>query len=483
MNEMPSVIPDRDVERSFAGVKYFSQTAVDSNTQVQNREPLLLVLPAPPLPLNQGYRLAAYNDVIQLSRLRDLHILICNGKKVYDFNPDSYELNYKKLSSIRGVRSVSFIELNNVDWEKPFWQRILHQVSALLNRGHLMEEGSAYGLTQKIIKLCKTYDINDIHLGITINLFIDVFFNLRKAGNYRISFTAHDIDADKVLIRMKENLAEGKITKVLTNWLAYWIFLWKEIHACKKSRFVISMAYRDYERLALKKVNVFFIPPYLHTLPMNRFPKRLSPKPTLLVFGHIAFSAAGSGIEQFMEKVVPEVKEKMPGAVIKIVGKDACTSVISKCKLLGVYYQEYVEDAEELWSETTVLASPLLVSKGIRIRILEAVSRGIPVVCTEQSVTGFFRPEKFLRVTNDFDMFADYCIELLTDSGKYKLEQLRIDEYFRKNLSEDIIRLKWRHVWLEESPHFFSSPFSKEYKKIVTGTTGPACGTNLSSSK
>ncbi len=477
MNDTPFILPDHRVEKIFPKAKHAGNTINDSYPQVQKREPLLLVLPAPPLPLNQGYRLAAYNDIIQLSQLRDLHILICNGKIVYDFQRDSYELNYKELTSVPSIKSVSFIELN-ADWGKPFRERILRQVSVLLSQKRLLEDGSAYDLTQKVIGLCSKYDIKEIHLGITINLFVDVFLNLRACSNYRISFTAHDIDADKVLIRMKENLKGKKIAKVITNWFTYRIFLWKEIHACKMSRFVISMAYRDFERLSRKKVNVFFIPPYLHTLPTNHVSKKLSQKPTLLIFGHIAFSAAGNGIEQFMEEVVPAVKKKVPGVVIKIVGRDASSSVISKCELLGVHHQEYIEDSEELWDETTVLASPLLVSKGIRIRILEAVCRGIPVVCTQQSATGFLHPEEFLRVTSDFNLFADYCIELLTNAKKYRLEQQRINAYFRKNLSEDIIKLKWEHVWQKEPPYPPVSSSLKKYKEAITKIEEHAYETN-----
>ncbi|NJD23625.1 MAG: glycosyltransferase family 4 protein [Melioribacter sp.] len=466
MTNSRAIIPDQHTEKSFPKEMHVGQITMDSYASTQKREQLLLVLPAPPLPLNQGYRHAAYNDIIQLSRLRDLHILICNGKMVYDFHRDSYELNYKELNSLPGVKSVSFFELK-VDWEKPLWKRIFHQVLVLMKHRRLIEDTAALELSQKIIKLCSTYNIKDIHLGITINLFIDAFLNLRKAGSYKISFTAHDIDADKILIRMKENLVDKQFGKVITNLLTYWIFLLKEIHACRKSRFVISMAYRDFKRLTRKNVNAFFIPPYLHTLPTNRISKTLPEKPTLVIFGHIAFSAAGNGIELFMEKVVTAVKEKVSGVIIKIVGKDASPSVISKCKQLGVFYQEYVEDPEELWNETTVLASPLLVSKGIRIRILEAVYRGIPVVCTEQSATGFFRPEEFLRITNDFDSFANHCIELMTDTKKYRLEQHRINEYLGQNLSEDIIKLKWKNVWSEEC-HDFSS--SKNFKKIITET-------------
>lgn len=452
---------DLNTKNSFGGINPHPKTNM--------KKQLLLVLHAPPLPLNQGYRHAAYNDIIQLSRLHDLHILICNGQElVYDFTPDSYELNQKKLFSIPGVKSVSFIELN-VDWWKPLRQRLLRQAKVLLRKGRLMEDSSADKLTLKIIELCRAYGIRDIHLGITINLFIDVFLNLRKLNNYMISFTAHDIDADKILTRMRENFAQKNYIKVLTNWLTYWILLWKEIRACRMSRLVISMAYRDFERLSQKKVKVFFIPPYLHVLKTERTPNMPASKPTLVILGHLAFSAAGHGVELFLEQAAVKIKEAAPAAAIKIIGKDASPFIISKCKQLGIFYREYVEDLEELWEQTTVVASPLLVSKGIRIRILEAACRGIPVVCTEQSATGFEKPGEFLRVTNDFDLFADHCIELLTNTKKYQLEQQRIYEYYKRNLAEDKIRLLWEQVWSVNHNDISLLSSLQEHDEMITG--------------
>jgi len=234
------------------------------------------------------------------------------------------------------------------------------------------------------------------------------------------------------------------------------------------SRFVISMAYRDFQRLAQKKINVFFIPPYLHFPDANIIPCKPASKTALVILGHLAFSAAGCGTEMFLQTAAVKIKEAVPSAVIKIIGKDASPLVISKCTQLGIFYKEYVEDAEELWNETAVVASPLLVSKGIRIRILEAARRGIPVVCTEHSATGFYKPEEFLRVTNDFNLFADYCIELLTDVDKYKIEQQRINEYFKRNLSEERIRYRWEQVFsLDTFCDFTSNNHHKNVKALL----------------
>jgi glycosyltransferase involved in cell wall biosynthesis len=430
--------------------------------QSQLRNRLLLVLQAPPLPLNQGYRHAAFNDVIQLSRIHDIHILICNGEKlIYDFKFNSYEINKNSLKTIPGVKSITFIE-PEVDWNNSLWDRFIYQLSSFFSQRSVLKDIGSELLTAKIIEICNTYRIRDIHFGMTVNLFLDTFSNLYKTGNYRMSFTAHDIDADKTLVRMKQNLSERKFIYVLTNWLVYWILLWKEFSTCRKSQFVITMAYQDFKRHLKRKVKVYFIPPYLHSVKVDKTIKKLPEKPVLTVLGHLSFSASGKGPQIFLENVAVKVKQKVRGSVVRIIGKDASQEVISKCEELGILYQEFVEDPNELWNSITVLASPLMVSKGIRIRILEAAYHGIPVVCTEHSVTGFYNPDKFLRVTNNFDLFADYCIELLSNAESYHFEQERIKKYFDTNLSEEIIRQRWERVWAGVYPEVSVSSFSQK---------------------
>ena len=439
---------------------------------MENKKPVLLVLPGPPLPLNQGFRHAAYNDLIQLSRIRDLHIIILRDF-VYDFHPSQETLNHKELSTILGVKTVSFISVYP-EWKKSSVQRLLYQIPAILIKGRLFSEAGSKILTQKITEMCRLYQCNEIHLGITEPIFIETFLDLQKEGNYQISFTAHNIEADQVLTRMRENLAEKKYLKSVVNRMEYKIRLSKELRACRQSKFVISMAYNDSVRFASRGVNVFFIPPFMHVVPRVKTLKAVPSNPALTVLGHLAFSAAGHGVDLFLDKVVPKVKNKVPNAVIRIIGKDASPKMIARCKQLGVLHKEYVENLDELWNEITVMASPLLVAKGIRIRILEAAYRGIPVVCTKEASTGFDTPDKFLCVADNFDMFADHCINLLTDASAYEDQQNKIYSYFEQHLSERAIQQKWERIW--ESSRFYQDEISKTLHKELRKTASTEYG-------
>ncbi|MDE3057020.1 MAG: glycosyltransferase [Bacteroidota bacterium] len=407
------------------------------------RMPLLLVLPAPPLPLDQGYRHAAFNDLVQFARLRELHVLILT-EYVYDFHPSQAELSRQVSLSLPGVKSVNFVPVLP-DWKCPFRKRLRYYLSAFLRKGRVFEEINTERLAENMLELCNKYRCKEVHFGITHSIFVDVFFELRKMRrDILLSFTAHDIEAEaEKLSRVKRSVARGLYLEALYNWVEYRIYLWKETRACRLSRFVVCMAHADYGWLERKGVKAYFIPPFLQSVKPNHEVKPLPQQPVLAVLGHLAFSAAGGGVELFMEEVVPEVKKKVPNAVIKIIGKDANPKVLSLCEQWGIQLQEYVEDLEELWREITVLASPLLVAKGIRIRVLEAVQRGIPVVCTREAATGFEHPEGFLLVASNFEMFAEYCVELLRDPEAYRRQQERLGSYYERHLREDIIRQKW----------------------------------------
>jgi hypothetical protein len=85
------------------------------------KPPLIVALMGPPLPLDQGYRRAASNDLMQLLNFRSIHLLICNGTLIWDYDPSLIELNLRELKAIPGISSVAFFPLNKDD-RPPFWK-------------------------------------------------------------------------------------------------------------------------------------------------------------------------------------------------------------------------------------------------------------------------------------------------------------------------------------------------------------------------
>lgn len=402
----------------------------------------MFVLPAPPLPLDQGYRHVAYNDLVQLLKWRDVHVVMCNGNAVWDFAPGSEEETIKTLRAMPGVLDVTVFR-----WEllvgKPrmLWQMIRQ---LFLGRPILAANGSA-ALAQAIDAIAREVQTREIHFGMTSILLVDASDRLREMDKYRISFTAQNIEAYEIKLAADQARKKGSFFRWL--WILwYFRYVYKnELNACTNSRFVLTMAFRDHVFLTDQKINSIYLPPYLHSVTREHQPN--SGASTVTLLGHLAFSATGGGVEKFVSIVVPKVKTELPDVRFRIVGKDVSTDVLDQCPRFGIEYSEYVEDISQVWAQTSILVAPLLIDKGIRIRVLEALYKRVPVVTTVQASTGFIHAEDCLCIAKNFSEFADLCIRLLSDPAEYKAQQERIDKYFEMYLSSDAIEKKWGEVW------------------------------------
>jgi glycosyltransferase involved in cell wall biosynthesis len=416
-----------------------------SATGPVQKPPLIVVLMGPPLPLDQGYRHGAYNDLVQLLKYRTLHLLICNGTLIWDYDPSLVELNLRELRAIPGISSVTFFPLNKDD-RHMVW-KAAEFIWNFIGTGRLLVGDGVFSLVRKIRDLSLEHNCSEVHFGMTASHFVDCAAAIRKFDHFAISFTAHNIEANEIKVDMEQALLRKSYGRAAWYWLKHTIVLSKELKACRGARFVIAIAYRDHVRFLQKGVNSRFIPPYVHMTTHVETPAQSPAMLTIVVLGHLAYSATGGGVEQFMNVVVPKLKERVPSVRVRLIGKDASAEVLAACKKYEVSYEGFVQDLNDVWREMSVLAAPLLVDKGIRIRILEATMRRLPVVTTVQGSTGFENANSFLCIAENFDSFAELCITLLTSKEEYETQRARIERYVNEYLSLPAIQEKWQEVW------------------------------------
>ena len=76
----------------------------------------------------------------------------------------------------------------------------------------------------------------------------------------------------------------------------------------------------------------------------------------------------------------------------------------------------FVEDIKSLIASSVVAIAPLQSGGGTRLKILEAMAIGTPVVATSKGAEGLdAKPGENLLVTDEPKMFASYVINLLQD--------------------------------------------------------------------
>ena len=108
---------------------------------------------------------------------------------------------------------------------------------------------------------------------------------------------------------------------------------------------------------------------------------------TILFFGAINYYPNTEGLLFFIDEVFPRVKRQQPGAQLWIVGQLPPPEITSRAAE-DVVVTGLVEDVRAYIERAAVVIAPLRIGGGTRLKIVEAMSMGKPVVSTRLGAEG-----------------------------------------------------------------------------------------------
>jgi hypothetical protein len=152
----------------------------------------------------------------------------------------------------------------------------------------------------------------------------------------------------------------------------------------------------------------FRVVPVSHPMPLPRLPLRDEPVAALLADWSWPPNKV---VLSRLLALWPEVREAVPGARLLIGGRKL--AVGSAGHVAGVSFVGEVADSSDLLSQAAVLPFPCPPSSGPKVKVLEAIARGLPVVTTRWGVEGLFIGEGEGAVTSELRGFAQRLVELL----------------------------------------------------------------------
>jgi glycosyltransferase involved in cell wall biosynthesis len=130
--------------------------------------------------------------------------------------------------------------------------------------------------------------------------------------------------------------------------------------------------------------------------------------------GGLHWPPNADGVQWFIREIWPRVRASVSGGVFTVIGKLPASldvPVDDSVQLLG-----YVDDPEPILAETTVFVVPLRSGGGMRVKILDAWSRAIPVVSTRIGAEGLeLRNGENILLADDPERFASEVVRLLND--------------------------------------------------------------------
>lgn len=108
---------------------------------------------------------------------------------------------------------------------------------------------------------------------------------------------------------------------------------------------------------------------------------------------------------------------------------------------------EFAENLEQYYHQSRIAICPMLEGTGIKIKVIEALSYGLPVVGTERAVDGFsLKTKNGCLIGNSPEGFRNHLLSLLQNKEYYAKIKHEAEAYFVDHFSEEKAVEKWKNI-------------------------------------
>jgi len=143
-------------------------------------------------------------------------------------------------------------------------------------------------------------------------------------------------------------------------------------------------------------------------------------RPAVLVVGSMSYAPNADGALWFCNQILPRIRRALGEVEVWIVGISPPPEVV-RLSGDGVHVTGRVEDVVPYYRRSAVSVVPLRAGGGTRLKILEAMALGRPVVSTSIGCEGLDVVDgRHLLIADDPEQFAERTVRLLTDRALYQ---------------------------------------------------------------
>lgn len=170
---------------------------------------------------------------------------------------------------------------------------------------------------------------------------------------------------------------------------------------------------------------------------------------SLLYIGTLTWEANRDGLYWFLEKIWPSLKINTPELIFNIIGKLQDQTLFTRwLSDPNIKWHGFVDDLCPFYNSARVFVSPLRFGSGIKVKVINSLYRGLPVVTTsvgtegltvinEQHVCICDTEKKYVKMVEKLLSDKDYWYKVSRQSRALAREKYTWD-YVLKNLSKAI---------------------------------------------
>ena len=212
--------------------------------------------------------------------------------------------------------------------------------------------------------------------------------HLFRQAREKLALVEHDISF--IPQRRRYEVASGWTR--CRAWLYYW--MWRRVETSTLRRFsrIFAMSEPDRELLSALApgARITVVPNGVDTAGYAFNPVAASSPPRLLFLGGLQHDPNFDGLEFFIRDILPQARGPFPDLRLTIVGKTngAEQPLLALPAGSMVRFAGFVPDLNKVFPEYTAMVVPLRIAGGTRLKILEAMAAGLPVISTAIGAEG-----------------------------------------------------------------------------------------------
>jgi glycosyltransferase involved in cell wall biosynthesis len=121
------------------------------------------------------------------------------------------------------------------------------------------------------------------------------------------------------------------------------------------------------------------------------------------------------GLRWLLDEIWPKVRAQVPTAELRVAGPE-CPAPGVALEAQGVHMVGFVDDIDAFFDQAAVSLGPYRFGGGVKIKVLEALARGCPVVATPVGAEGLeISDGEHFGLATDATTFAAAIVQILKD--------------------------------------------------------------------
>lgn len=399
---------------------------------------ILVITPFPLYPDNSGGRMGILSSITPLVGEYNYHLLaVASTEEFKQFENDRTHLleQYYKV-----FKTVTFIDRPEIPCNmRGKFIKLKHYLKHIVLGLPLMDV-SYYSedLIRKVREIDKARHIDLLEIHHLHMAYVKKFFKKKHA-----ILINHNLETKLWPFWINEN--GGIFTRVLKIVRKFNRYYGNRIEINNSLKFVAN-AYvsQDEMKSVAFENNKYWLPTSFELLKGKKIFNKKRFK--LLWLGGFDWGPNVDACTWFLKEIWPLVSDL--DLEVHLIGKNPPNNLLDKNDKKKVFIHGFVEDISQYLSESDIFIVPLREGGGIRVKILEAMNHGIPVISTSKGCEGLpYSYGKNILVANTAVEFSKCIIQL------YKSETLREELskngrlYLQENHSREVIGNKKRDIY------------------------------------